>query len=75
MFDDARVVQGERRAELARAMLSRSPHSQSISLMLCKDTTFSVRLQILRPAECKNVLTAHLRRANVIFSMAKWPVC
>ena len=29
MIDIARVVQGERRAELARAMLSRSPHSQS----------------------------------------------
>ena len=47
-FDTARVVQGERRAELARAMLSRSPHSQSISLMLCKGkgTTFFVRFQI-----------------------------
>ena len=31
MIDNARVVQGECRAELARAMLSRSPHSQSIS--------------------------------------------
>ena len=30
-FDDARVVQGERRAELARAMLSRSLHSRCIS--------------------------------------------
>jgi hypothetical protein len=47
MIDIARVVQGERRAELARAMLSRSPHSQSISLMLCKDTIFFVRCQIL----------------------------
>ena len=46
MIDNARVVQGERRAELARAMLSRSPHSQSISLMLCKDTIFFVRFQI-----------------------------
>ena len=46
MIDDARVVQGERRAELARAMLSRSPHSQSISLMLCKGTTFFLRFQI-----------------------------
>ena len=45
-FDDARVVQGERRAELARAMLSRSPHSQSISLMLCKGTTFFAKFQI-----------------------------
>jgi len=45
-FDTARVVQGERRAELARAMLSRSPHLQSISLMLCKGTTFFVRFQI-----------------------------
>ena len=44
--DSARVVQGERRAELARTMLSRSPHSQSISLMLCKGTTFFVRFQI-----------------------------
>ena len=47
MIDGARVVQGERRAELARAMLSRSPHSQSISLMLCKGTIFFVRFQIL----------------------------
>ena len=45
-FDNARVVQGERRAELARAMLSRSPHSQSISLMLCKGTTFFAKFQI-----------------------------
>ena len=44
--DNARVVQGERRAELARAMLSRSPHSQSISLMLCKGTKNIVRFQI-----------------------------
>ena len=46
MIDIARVVQGERRAELARAMLSRSPHSQSISLMLCKGTTFFAKFQI-----------------------------
>ena len=45
-FDNARVVQGERRAELARAMPSRSPHSQSISLMLCKGTTFFAKFQI-----------------------------
>ena len=45
-FDNARVVQGERRAELAQAMLSRSPHSQSISLMLCKGTTFFAKFQI-----------------------------
>ena len=44
-FDDARAVQGERRAELARAMLSRSPHSQSISLMLCKGTAFFAKFQ------------------------------
>ncbi|SEF48837.1 hypothetical protein SAMN05216354_0642 [Xylanibacter ruminicola] len=44
-FDDARVVQGERRAELARAMPSRSPHSQSISLMLCKGTSFFAKFQ------------------------------
>ena len=46
MIDGARVVQGERRAELARAMLSRSPHSQSISLMLCKGTIFFAHFQI-----------------------------
>ena len=49
-FDDAKVVQGERRAELARAMLSRSPHSQSISLMLCKGTKIIQYFQIL-PAD------------------------
>ena len=56
MIDGARVVQGERRAELARAMLSRSPHSQSISLMLCKGTTFFARFQISMRLECKNLL-------------------
>ena len=45
-FDTARVVQGERRAELARAMLSRSPHSQSISLMLCKGCDSKFRASI-----------------------------
>ena len=35
-FDNARVVQGERRAELARAMLSRSPHSRLHLECKCK---------------------------------------
>ena len=63
MIDIARVVQGERRAELARAMLSRSPHSQSISLMLCKDTIFLVRFQIL-PFDLER-FSAQIRRIDV----------
>ena len=45
---NASEVQGECRAELARAMLSRSLHSYS-QLLVCeyKGTTFFVRFQIL----------------------------
>ena len=63
MIDIARVVQGERRAELARAMLSRSPHSQSISLMLCKDTKINRRFQIF-PFDLGG-FSAQIRRIDV----------
>ena len=54
-------------AVAARAMLSRSPHSQSISLMLCKGTTFSVRIQIWIHVACENLL----KRENDTFAPRK----
>ena len=46
-------MQGECRAELARAMLSRSPRSQSISLMLCKFSYIFWMLQALICSETR----------------------
>ena len=53
------------------SLLSRSPHSQSISLMLCKGTTFFVRFQIPRPPMCENLLICR----NNTFSEAKHYIC
>ena len=55
-----RVVQGERRAELARALLSRSPHSQKHLLCFCKDTKKSWNLQIISTKLLKNFSCARL---------------
>ena len=51
-FTCARVVQGERRAELARALLSRSPHSQKHLHCFCKVTKKSWNFQIVSTKNC-----------------------
>ena len=51
-FDTARVVQGERRAELARALLSRSPHSQKHLHCFCKVTKNFWNFQIVSRKNC-----------------------
>ena len=56
LIPSAREVQGECRAELARAMLSRSLHSQRISFMRCKITTNRSSLQISTLVARENLL-------------------
>ena len=45
LIDNAIAVQGERRAELARALLSRSPQSPLLPHCNGKGTTFNMRCQ------------------------------
>ena len=51
-FTCARVVQGERRAELVRALLSRSPHSQKHLHCFCKVTKKTWNFQIVSRENC-----------------------
>ena len=46
LFNDTSVVQGERRAELARDLLSRSPHSQHILYVLQSYKIISIYTKI-----------------------------
>ena len=56
LIDNAIAVQGERRAELARAMLSRSPQSHLTLLSSAKVLHLTCDVNSLEGKSCKNML-------------------